>query len=216
MTMQEVLSSLKLPDWLKSNDLRIFYLKMSPDCFRMTAAGRLQSSSPHFMTWGIMSNGLCLTANISESRNPDEGCSLSDILIPDAPEKYFLSSEHDGKALIQLVGGPQGHRVYDPEGVACTQTAGRRRPRRENRVVPRTRMIRKTTLRRPVQPASKTDRTCPVRHGPLWADHTCPTTGESDPASCSSRRQRKKATRRRHQAIPWIWAMRAAIPAAGA
>ena len=31
---------------------------------------------------------------------------------------------NDGKALIQLVGGPQGHRVYDPEGVACTQTAG--------------------------------------------------------------------------------------------
>ena len=31
---------------------------------------------------------------------------------------------NDGKALIQLVGGPQGSRVYDPEGVACTQTAG--------------------------------------------------------------------------------------------
>lgn len=28
------------------------------------------------------------------------------------------------KALIQLIGGAQGHRVYDPEGVACTQTAG--------------------------------------------------------------------------------------------
>lgn len=30
----------------------------------------------------------------------------------------------DAKALIQVVGGPQGSRVYDPEGVACTQTAG--------------------------------------------------------------------------------------------
>ncbi len=30
----------------------------------------------------------------------------------------------DGKALIQIVGGPQGSRVYDAEGVACTQTAG--------------------------------------------------------------------------------------------
>ena len=28
------------------------------------------------------------------------------------------------KALIQLIGGPQGYRVYDVEGVACTQTAG--------------------------------------------------------------------------------------------
>ena len=31
---------------------------------------------------------------------------------------------HDAKALIQLAGGPQGHRVYDPAGIACTQTAG--------------------------------------------------------------------------------------------
>ncbi len=30
----------------------------------------------------------------------------------------------DAKALIQIIGGPQGSRVYDPEGVACTQTAG--------------------------------------------------------------------------------------------
>ena len=29
-----------------------------------------------------------------------------------------------GKALIQVLGGPQGSRVYHPEGVACTQTAG--------------------------------------------------------------------------------------------
>lgn len=30
----------------------------------------------------------------------------------------------DGKALVQLLGGPQGSRIYDAEGVACTQTAG--------------------------------------------------------------------------------------------
>ena len=29
-----------------------------------------------------------------------------------------------GKALIQVLGGPQGSRVYDPRGTACTQTAG--------------------------------------------------------------------------------------------
>ena len=29
-----------------------------------------------------------------------------------------------GKALIQVLGGHQGERVYDPAGVACTQTAG--------------------------------------------------------------------------------------------
>ena len=69
--------------------------------FRMTEAGRLASSSPRFMTWGIMSNGLCLTANILESLNQGEGFSLSDILIPDAPGKYYLSSAQVEKLLYK-------------------------------------------------------------------------------------------------------------------
>ena len=93
LKMQEVLSSLNWPEWLKKNDRRIFSLKTCLGSFRMTEAGRLVSSSPRFMTWGIMSNGLCLTANILESLNQDGGCSLSDILIPDVPEKYYLSRE---------------------------------------------------------------------------------------------------------------------------
>ena len=50
---------------------------------------------------GTMSNGLCLTANVLESRNQDEGCSLSDILIPDAPGKYYLSSAQVEKLLYK-------------------------------------------------------------------------------------------------------------------
>ena len=95
------LSSLNWPEWLKKRDLCIFFLKTSLGSFRMTEAGRLVSSSPRFMTWGIMSNGLCFTANILESRNQDGGCSLSDILIPDAPEKYFLSLEQMQKLLYK-------------------------------------------------------------------------------------------------------------------
>ena len=67
----------------------------------MTKAGRFVPSSPRFMTWGIVWNGWCLTAPILESRNPGEGCSLSDILIPDAPEKYYLSSEQVEKLLYK-------------------------------------------------------------------------------------------------------------------
>ena len=37
----------------------------------------------------------------SESRNQDEGCSLSDILIPDAPGKYYLSSAQVEKLLYK-------------------------------------------------------------------------------------------------------------------
>ncbi len=122
--MQEVLSSLNWPEWLKRRGLCIFFLKTCPGSFRMTEAGRLVSSSPRFMTWGIMSNGLCLTANILESLNQDGGCSLSDILIPDAPEKYFLSLEQMQKLLYKSsMDGCHGTRVYNADGLACTLTA---------------------------------------------------------------------------------------------
>lgn len=124
LTIPAALSSLKLPDWLNPNDLRIFCSKTFRDCCRMTKAGRFLSSSPRLMTWGTAWNGWCLTANILESRNPEGGCSLSAILIPDAPEKYFPVFGTGGKALIQVLGGSQGSRVYDADGIACTQTAG--------------------------------------------------------------------------------------------
>ena len=97
----EALSSLRLPAWLKPSDLRICCLRMFPAFYRMITGKPLRSSSPHWMTWGIMSNGLCLTANILESPNPENGCSLSDILIHDAPEKYYLSSEQVERLLYK-------------------------------------------------------------------------------------------------------------------
>ena len=38
--------------------------------------------------------------------------------------QVFPLAGANGKALVQVLGGPQGSRVYDIEGVACTQTAG--------------------------------------------------------------------------------------------
>ena len=64
---------------------------MSPVCYRMTAAGRLIPSSPRLLNWGIISNGVCLTANISESRSSEGGCSLSDIVMEDVPDKYYMA-----------------------------------------------------------------------------------------------------------------------------
>ena len=67
---------------------------------------------------------MVLTARISVSPRFESGCSLSDILIPDAPEKILPVFGTNGKTLIQILGGSQGYRVYDPRGTACTQTAG--------------------------------------------------------------------------------------------
>ena len=100
--IQEELFSLKLPESLLRNGLHFYSWKMSPDCYRMTAAGRLLPSSPRLLKWGIISNGWCLTANTSESHNSAEGCTLSDILIHDVPEKYFLSEAAMRKILHSL------------------------------------------------------------------------------------------------------------------
>ena len=50
----------------------------------------------------IISNGWCLTANTSESPNSEDGCILSDILIRDVPERYFLSAAAMRKILSNL------------------------------------------------------------------------------------------------------------------
>lgn len=44
-------------------------------------------------------------------------------LDPKCAGKILPLPETDGKALIQIVGGSQGARVYDPAGIACTQLA---------------------------------------------------------------------------------------------
>ncbi len=56
--------------------------------------GRLSKQSlSRWMNWGTMQNGRCLTARILESPRTENGCSLSDILEEEAPDKYFLSEK---------------------------------------------------------------------------------------------------------------------------
>lgn len=120
---REELCSLKLPDSLQPNGLHFFFWKTYRGCYRMTGARRLKPSTPRLLKWGIILNGACITADISESPSSDGACIFSDILIPDVPDKYFLSAGGNAAHLRQLIGGCQGQRVYDPNGVACTQAA---------------------------------------------------------------------------------------------
>lgn len=106
--MPEEPFSLKLPDWLGKNGLLMFSLKMYPDCYRMTKAGRLRPSSVRFHNWGIMSNGRCLTARISELASQESGCILSDILMEDVPEKYYLSQKQTERLLYKSTQGARG------------------------------------------------------------------------------------------------------------
>ena len=99
LTMLEELFSLRLPESLPLSDPLICSLKMFPDCYRMTKAGRLRSSSVRWMNWGMMSHGRCLTAKISVFLNPESVCSLSAILEPLVPVRYCLSQ----KQILQLL-----------------------------------------------------------------------------------------------------------------
>ena len=91
--------SLSLPEWLKPGSLSICCLKTYPACLTMTAAGRLRRSSIRWTDWGMVWNGRCSTARILTCPNPAAGCTLWDILTPDAPEKYYLSE----KQMMQLL-----------------------------------------------------------------------------------------------------------------
>lgn len=67
------------------------WLKMFPACSTMTAGGHLRPSCAKWKSWGILSNGRFLTAQISVYRRQESACTLSDILMNDVEEKYFLS-----------------------------------------------------------------------------------------------------------------------------
>ena len=122
LTMQEELSSLKLPELPPSKNLNICSLKMFPVCYRMTKAGRLLPSSVHWMNWGTMSHGKCLTAQILKSHNPEKECILSDFIEKSVPEKYCLSQMQIQKLLSKEFQA-EGNRVYSADGLSITLTS---------------------------------------------------------------------------------------------
>ncbi len=86
---------------------------MFPVFYRTIMGTRLEQSSESYQNWGIVLNGVCLTARALECRSNDTECTLWDVLNPDAPEKYFLSPAMREKVLTRL---SEGHRVTE-----CTQ-----------------------------------------------------------------------------------------------
>ena len=91
-TIHGELSSLSFPEYLQRNTLHISSLKMYPRSARFAKGAFLPRSSVSYLDWGICANGNVLTARLTFPKL-DGACSLSDILIPDVPEKYYLSRE---------------------------------------------------------------------------------------------------------------------------
>ena len=107
--IREEPSSLNWPAWLKPGSLRICCLKMYPDCLTMTAGGHLRQSSIRWTDWGTLSNGNVLTAKILASRSQETACTLSDILMQDVEEKYFLSPKQQEQLLFKSTEDRRGN-----------------------------------------------------------------------------------------------------------
>ena len=95
------LSSLNWPAWLKPGSLRICFLRTWWVSSIMTTAGRLRQSSTRWTDWGMVWNGNVLTAKILASRSQETACTLSDILMSDVEEKYFLSPKQQEVLLFK-------------------------------------------------------------------------------------------------------------------
>lgn len=87
---------------MKPGTLNIFCLRTCRG-YSLTKGGKLSSlSSPRLGNWGILLNGVLLTAQTSVSPKIGSECTLSDILIADCPAKYILSEEAHIRILSSL------------------------------------------------------------------------------------------------------------------
>lgn len=93
LKMHEELYFLKSCGLLKRDSLKYYSQKTLRDFSTTKGESRSTLSSIQWQTWGTLSNGKCLTADISECRRIERECSLSDILETEVDDKYFLSQQ---------------------------------------------------------------------------------------------------------------------------
>ena len=113
--IRAALSSLNWPDWLKPGSLRICCLKMYPACYLMTEGGHLRRSLTRWTDWGMTWNGNVLTAKISAFPSQETACTLSDILMSDVEEKYFLSPKQQEVLLFKPTAGIKENESTPPK-----------------------------------------------------------------------------------------------------
>ena len=75
----------------------------------------MRPSSIRWTDWGMVWNGRCSTAKILASPNPDAECILSDILMSDVVEKYFLSPKQQEQLLFKSTEDRRGNVFTSPK-----------------------------------------------------------------------------------------------------
>lgn len=103
----EVRCFLRLQEYLKLKDLKLYSLKTSK-AYSITTKGKLSKSSwKRWMNWGMKLNGWYLTANFSEFPRTEKGCSLSEVLEENVDQKYYLSEKATKKLIEGILRKPQ-------------------------------------------------------------------------------------------------------------
>ena len=79
----------------------VFYSSKMSRVYSVTTRERhFEQSSSHWMSWGMMLNGRCLTVKISKCRKTVKEFLLSDILEDTVPDSYFLSEEKTAQLVL--------------------------------------------------------------------------------------------------------------------
>ena len=78
-----------------------FLLRTLRICLVLMEDGISPGCSLKWSRVGTMQNGKCSTPKISECHKIEKGCSLSDILEVEVPQKYFLSKEQTEKIVFR-------------------------------------------------------------------------------------------------------------------
>ncbi len=91
--LNEVDSSSSLPDWLESCAPTGCSSRTSQACSHRVKVKTLKPSSKRFPNSGMRLRGESWTAVISESPNGAVECTLSDILEPTVPRRFYLSQK---------------------------------------------------------------------------------------------------------------------------
>ena len=128
LTMQEELSSLKLPELPPSKNLNICCLRTFPDCYRMTAAGRLRPSSVRWMIALALHGRYDVVWEVLNS---------ADFGVPQSRKRVYIVGFHrekcsgkvlsftdaNPKTLVKRISGREGNRVYSADGLSITLTS---------------------------------------------------------------------------------------------
>ena len=75
-------------------------------------------------TWGMAWNGWALTQPVREMKGVDAACSLEQILVPDAPERYFLPLKQMEKLLYRAKTDTTGMSIVAEDSLGDDAQAG--------------------------------------------------------------------------------------------